>query len=132
MFSGALHNRIDDLQLPDSVLECRILFSGRWVGHPAVKTPKGLLEGVVITLAVPPRQVGKAPGSFFKQDTILEQNFTAPVAAADPQLVGALGVPGNGTFCAKYFEEQAIFSSGRNLARRHAAARMLTHCKQDR
>src|SRR5262249_523995 len=95
--SMTLKNRIEDLQLPRSVDELRILRCSRRCDR-GIKTPEELLKRIVVAFAVPARKVCVAACSRQEERRILHEDCVASISMSDPKFVGPLLVPGNGSF----------------------------------
>ena len=126
-----LHLSVQNLQLPQSVAELRILRRRIGRADRSVKPPEDLLKSVVVTLTVSARQICEAACSGFQQGRVLNKYLIAGVAMACPQLVRTLLFPCHGRLCAVDLDAESVFSSGRNLAGGHAASCAHSHAKDD-
>src|SRR5262249_16116769 len=116
--SMTLKNRIEDLQLPQSVDELRILRCSRRCDR-GIKTPEDLLKRVVVAFALPARKVCVLTCSRQEEGRVLHEDCIATISMSDPKFVRPLLVPGNGSFSAVDLHTEIVLASSRHLAGCH-------------
>src|SRR5581483_381296 len=126
----ALELRVQNQHLPQPVRELRILRLRIRVFDRRVEAPENLLECVVVAFAVAARQIRIGSRAVLQQSGIFDDDLVGGIAPADPQLIGALLVPGHARLGAIEFDAQPVFTAGRDLARRKCAARAVAHAEQ--
>jgi len=84
---------IEHAQLPQPVLELRILRRQTRILNRLVKAAKHLFERVVVALAVPAWQVSVRSGAVVKKCRVFDDKLIRRIPMPDPQLVGPLLIP---------------------------------------
>src|SRR6202789_200800 len=123
---------VQNLKLPQTVGELWIvrLSSGRT--DRTVEPPENLLERIVVAFAVATGKIGEGARSGRQQRWIFYENLIRGLAVAHPQFVRPFLVPSNGGFCPTDFDDEPIFTSGRNLADGSATPGAWAHAKEHR
>src|SRR5205823_12741620 len=120
-------------------LAVAVLEGREWARRPQVARlnvlvngPEELLEGVGEALVVAARVAGEAAGARVQQGRVADEQLVGPVAAAQPQLVGPLAVPGERSLRAGDLQADAVLAPRRHLRDREGPRRPAAEAQQDR
>src|ERR1035441_6857209 len=130
--SMALHLSLEDSELPQTIGELRVFGINAGCANRCVKAAEDLLEGIAVAFTMATGQVGVAARLGLEQRRILEDELVAGVAAANPEFVGPLLVPGRRGFCAVNLDAEPVLASCGDLAGDDAAARARAHAEDHR
>src|SRR5215208_419607 len=115
----AAEDGLDDQDLPVAVLEGRevgrVLSRAAALADVAVEVAEQVARAVRVALGVAARVVGVAAGVGVEQRRVLDQHFVRLVAAADPEPVRLLLVPGERAPAAVDLDPLPVLPAGADL-----------------
>src|SRR5262249_43003140 len=131
-FPGTARDRLTQPQLAVAVSEGRIGGGSRKAaGDGVVNRQEELLERVGKTLGMSAGIRSQRRARRRQQGGVACQKLVGSVAAADPEVVGAIAVPGQGPFGPGNFQDDPVLPSGDHLRDMKHPAGLFVPAEQD-